>query len=380
MSRLEAHKKDLYELRFSPMCKPAAEVANLTQLESHSTRARTMMMWRIVEGHLDWGEREVELLYESTLDSISEAFDVFHYPISQYMLDARADVWEAGLAPATVKNVVELNFNLPLSEPPLDSGNTDLLLALGGELVLIENSSMLAPLQNALKFIDGEAVAWQTSTGALAYTLGARDIARKQAIRVIEGIRSSGAKRIVADGPETAWALNKVYPSLGLNLPGDVEVKLLAEVLDSRRLKTNGGLGKVFVHDSRAACLIADAMPSHLVVMPGYRESEEAFGSGAVYDVPRKLLDALGAERLFGTWSRGLAKSCGADDGLWLTHPDLATGLARQRLDYARHLGADTIVTDSPLSVYWLNKSYGEDDIRVSWLPELFSLSDEESG
>jgi hypothetical protein len=380
MSRLEAHKKDLYELRFSPMCKPAAEVANLTQLESHSTRARTMMMWRIVEGHLDWGEREVELLYESTLDSISEAFDVFHYPISQYMLDARADVWDAGLAPATVKNVVELNFNLPLSEPPHNSGNTDLLLALGGELVLIENSSMLAPLQNALKFIDGEAVAWQTSTGALAYTLGARDIARKQAIRVIEGIKSSGAKRIVADGPETAWAFNKVYPSLGVNLPGDVEVILLAEVLDSRRLKINGGLGKVFVHDSRAACLIADTMPSHLVVMPGYSESEEAFGSGAVYDAPRKLLDALGAERLFGTWSRGLAKSCGADDGLWLTHPDLAAGLARQRLDYARHLGADTIVTDSPLSVYWLNKNFGEDDVRVCWLPELFSLSDEESG
>ncbi len=33
MSYLEAHEKELYELRFSPMCKPAAEVANLTQLE-----------------------------------------------------------------------------------------------------------------------------------------------------------------------------------------------------------------------------------------------------------------------------------------------------------------------------------------------------------
>ena len=380
MSRLEAHKKDLYELRFSPMCKPAAEVANLTQLESHSTRARTMMMWRIVEGYLDWGEREVELLYESTLDSISEAFDVFHYPISQYMLAARADVWEAGLAPAIVNNVVELDFNLPLSEPPLTSGSTDLLLALGGELVHNENSSMLASLQDALKSSGVDAAVWQTSTGALAYTLGARGIARKQAVRVVEGIESSGAKRIVADGPETAWALNKVYPSLGVNLPEDVEVKLLAEVLDSQRLNTNALPGKVFVHDSRAACLIADTMPSHLVIMPGYRKSEEAFGSGAVYEAARKLVDASGAERLFGTWSRGLAKSCGADDGLWLTHPDLATGLARQRLDYARQLGAEIIVTDSPLSAQWLDKNSIDGDARVCWLPELFTLGNKVSG
>jgi hypothetical protein len=79
------------------MCKPAAEVANLTQLESHTTRARTMMLWRIAEGLIEWTPCEVALVYESTLDSISEAFDVFHYPVSQYMLAARADIWEAGL-------------------------------------------------------------------------------------------------------------------------------------------------------------------------------------------------------------------------------------------------------------------------------------------
>ena len=78
IKHLSAFKKELYELRFSPMCKPAAEVANITNLESHSVRARIMMLWRIAEGIIDWGSREVEIIYQSTLDSISEAFDIFH--------------------------------------------------------------------------------------------------------------------------------------------------------------------------------------------------------------------------------------------------------------------------------------------------------------
>ena len=62
--RLESHKQALYELRFSTMCKPATEVANLTQLESHTVRARTLMFWRIAMGYLDWGPREAELTYD----------------------------------------------------------------------------------------------------------------------------------------------------------------------------------------------------------------------------------------------------------------------------------------------------------------------------
>jgi hypothetical protein len=41
MSRLEAYKEDLYELRFSPMCKPAGEVANaVADCLRHSDLAR----------------------------------------------------------------------------------------------------------------------------------------------------------------------------------------------------------------------------------------------------------------------------------------------------------------------------------------------------
>ena len=383
MSRLEAHKQDLYELRFSPMCKPAAEVANLTQLESHTTRARMMMMWRIAEGYLDWGNREVELLYESTLDSISEAFDVFHYPISQYMLDARADVWQANLAPEAIKRAVEASAKLSADDPPDVSESGYLVLA--GEISLLdERERYVNLLSTALDRANVDALVWKAPTGALAYALGARNIARSQGEAIIQGVQASGARTVIADGPETAWALTKVFPAQGVLLPEGVRVELLSEVLSKTMEPERRELGlerqelsKVFFHDSRPAYLISESPPSHLAILPGYKDDEAAFGRGTVYEAPRRLLDALGAEPVSGTWTRALSRSCGADDGLWLTHPELAAGLAAQRLGYVKQLGATMLVMDSPLCASWLKKNSKDGDLEVCWLPELLTLRDE---
>lgn len=366
--RLEAHEQALYELRFSPMCKPAAEVANLTQLESHTVRARTIMFWRVAKGIIDWGPREVELTYETTLDSISGAFDVFHYPIHQYMLDARADIWDAGLAPENVKRVVEASAGQAI-EPPPDSAT----VLLGGEIAQLGTDALLQPMSASLRAAGVRAPAWVVPSGALAYALGAWDVARQQATKVVEGLKEGGVKTVIADGPETAWALQKIYPALGVDLPNGVAVRLLSEVLADDIEPPQNDLGKVFVHDSRSAYLIATEEPLHTVVLPGYTEDESTFGGGPVYEAPRKLLDAMGAERVWGSWTRGLGKTSGADDGLWLTHPKLAAGLAGQRLDYAESLGATMIVTDSPLAASYLLKHIGEHHVRVKLLAELMA-------
>jgi hypothetical protein len=376
MTYLQAHKQALYELRFSPMCKPAGEVANLTRLESHSTRGRVMMLWRIAAGMIDWGPREVELVYQATLDSISEAFDVFHYPVSQYMLAARADIWAAGLAPDHIKSVVKASASTAVAGQAPTSQTERLLIA--GEIAQLGEEATLTSIRAALEINRIEAPVWRTSTGALAYTLGARDVAKDHATQVRAGIAASGAQTIIADGPETAWALTKIYPALGLDLPEQVTVKLLSEVLDEQKPASNGSgtatrpeLGTVFVHDSRPACLLADRMANNLAILPGYVEDESAFGTGSVYETPRRLIDRWGGQRVFGTWTRSLAKSSGADDGLWLTYPRLAAGLAAQRLDYAEHLGATTLITDSPLAASFLAKHAGERQLKVKFLAEL---------
>jgi Fe-S oxidoreductase len=364
--RLESHKQALYELRFSTMCKPATEVANLTQLESHTVRARTLMFWRLAMGYLEWGPREAELTYESTLDSISAAFDVFHYPIHEYMLDARADIWDRNLVPETVKRVVAASEAQEV--PPAPKAER---LLLAGEIAQLGSDSLLEPIQAALKAAGVAAPAWVVPTGALAYALGAWQVAKTQAQQVVKGLSQSSAKTIIADGPETAWALTKVYPALGVELPEGLSIQLLSQALADNLEPDKQDLGKVFVHDSRPAYLIAAEEPLHTAILPGYTADETAFGRGLVYEAPRALVDALGAERVWGSWTRALARSSGADDGLWLTYPDLAAGLAQQRLDHAESLGATTIVTDSPLAAAILKEQAAGRQIEVKLLAEL---------
>lgn len=370
MARLNKYEKELYELRFSPMCKPAGEVANLTNLESHTTRARMIMLWRICKGFAEWGPRETELLYQSTLDSISEAFDVFHYPISQIMLEARADVWEAGIAPQNVVNVVDEIRDIPMRDFPELSHEKTVIL--GGELAHIQDNRLSEMLGTLQKTFSSTPV-WVTPAGSSEYCLGALDRARERAERVVEGILKSGAKKVIADSPETAWMLRVIYPKLELNLPDNLEITLLSESLEIKSSQVKKNLGRVFVHDSRAAYLIADGLPSHLAILPGHLDNEDDFGSGTVYDAPRQLLEAMGCEQLSGTWMRALAKSCGADDGLWLTYPDLARGLGDQRLHYINGLGAEAVVCDSPLCAAHLKDMVPKGELPVFWIPELLS-------
>jgi hypothetical protein len=368
-THLSEFANDLYQLRFSPMCKPAAEVAGVTKLESHSTRGRVLLMWRVASGLCKWGPREVEIIYQSTLDSISEAFDLFHYPVSEFMLAARAEIWESGGAPEAVKNAVKGGSTLT---EPRDPPLTETII-LGGEISQLGDTQQLLSITTALEREGITAPTWVVPTGALAYVLGARQIAVEQGTRVVHGLVSANVKTVITDGPETAWALRKIYPQLGISLPETLEVRLLSEVLASGVQQTGRILPKVFVHDSRAACLIADRMADHLAVLPGYRESEDAFGLGEVYEAPRRLIDRFGAERVFSSWTRSLAKSCGSDDGLWLTYPNLAADLAAARLNEVDRLGADLLVTDSPLAAAFLRQQRKQYRVKIASLTEILT-------
>ncbi len=369
MKSLREYREALYGCRFCSMCKPAGEVANLTQFESHTTRARAIMLWRVAEGIASWRPRDVELLYESTLDSISQAWCVVDYPASEYVLAARAEAYAAGLVPQGVREAAQRSAPVPSTEA------TPVLL-LAGEAAELGNPQLAQDAVRALEQAGILAKAAVASSGALAYCLGDLERAHAQAQAVVELIQQTGARSVVADGPQTLWALTRVYPDLGLRLPEGVGATLLseslAEAVGRGAFVPSRHAGKrVFFHDCRAACLLADSPPTAEAIQPGYRGPEETLGKGRVFDAPRQLLDALGMRRLFSAWSRALCKSCGADDGLWLTYPTLAEGLARQRLQEAKRLGAELVVADSPLCAAHLSRFAAAEGIEVRWLPVL---------
>lgn len=364
---LAQYRDALQGCRFCPMCKPAGEVHNLTQFESHSTRARAMQIWRALEGMSEWTPRHVELLFQSTLDSISEAWCVGHYPVSGFMAEARAVVVQAGLTPEAVRGTLAR----PVIEPRPVRGAVVLL---GGEAADITEP---AALDSALRMLRGAGVQAEplvAATGALAYSLGDRQSAALQLAAVAQAVADSGAKLLVADGPQTLWAWQRLAPLMEVAVP-DLEVAGLSQVLadavrkEALPVRSADGM-RVLLHDGRSAALVADRLAAAEAIQPGYSGAEEKLGTGAVYEAPRYLVDRTGALRLFSRWSRALARSSGADDGLWMTYPDLADGLAHKLLQEAKDLGAEVMVTDSLLSAKHLFRSRRAGEIATFWLPE----------
>jgi len=368
---LSEYEQVLYGCRFCPMCKPAAEVGNLTQLESHSTRGRALLLWRAAKGLAAFSPRDAELLYQSTLDSISQAWCISHYPVGEYVAAARRELVSQRLIPAAVENVLGRNNRADACP----KGETVLL---AGEIAQLDDLSAADPALKLLEACGVTAKAYMSPTGALAYTLGDIESAEQQARSVCEALQAAGAKRVVADGPQSLFALKVLYPLLGIALPERLEVLGLADLVEPVVVKNKlttvvNGDQTVFFHDSRSACFLADELASDEVIQPACFDSEEHSGYGEVYARPRRVLDALGVRRVSSVWSKSLSRSTGADDGLWLTYPELASGLAEMRLDHIRSLGAGAIVTDSVLDAVHLQRVQGsEGELRILWFPEVF--------
>ena len=368
---LSEYEQVLYGCRFCPMCKPAAEVGNLTQLESHSTRGRALLLWRAAKGLAAFSPRDAELLYQSTLDSISQAWCINHYPVAEYVAAARRELVSQGLAPQVVAEILGKSVQAdacPKAETVL----------LAGEISQLDDLSAADPAVKLLEACGESVTVFMSPSGVLAYVLGDMETAREQARLGIDALQKAGVRRIVADGPQTLFALKVLYPLLGVPLPKKLEVIGLAEAvepfLSKNKLSTKlNGDQPVFFHDSRSACFLAEELATDEVIQPALFDNEEYSGFGEVYARPRRILDALGVRRVSSVWSKSLSKSTGTDDGLWFTYPELATGLGRMRLDHIRSLGAGVVVTDSVLDAVHLRRVQGSgEELKVCWFPEAF--------
>jgi hypothetical protein len=118
---------------------------------------------------------------------------------------------------------------------------------------------------------------------------------------------------------------------------------------------------------------LADELPIAEVIQPGYTGDEYKLGSGEIFAAPRRLLDAMGMKRQYSVWSRALSKSSGADDGLFLTYPELAARMAKARLSEAKRVGAEMLIAESLLDAIHLATFADEMGLTVKWLPALIT-------
>ncbi len=160
------------------------------------------MLWRVAKDLAEFSPRDAELLYQSTLDSISQSWCINHYPVAEYLVAARRELFAKGLVPSPVEKTLQKQLQA-------DSCPQAEAVLLAGEVSELGDKSAADP---ALKLLEkcGETVrAFVVPTGALAYALGDIETARGQAAEIAKVLEQAGVKRVVADGPQTMYALKR---------------------------------------------------------------------------------------------------------------------------------------------------------------------------
>ena len=368
---LADYESVLASCRFCPMCKPASEVANVTCMESHSTRSRAILLWRWLKGIAEPTVRDVELLYQSTLDSISESWCISHYPVSAYSLAGRRRLVAEGRVPAPVRTALDR------SRPDEISGHGSALFVAGEIWELADRGPWLAAARSALDRLGVDAAIAVLGNGVIDFALGDNARARTRVEALARVIAERRPQTIIADGSDTLFALSKLGPGLGVTLDGDASIVSLVDlVTNAPALRSAATLAgqKVLCHDTRSATFLADKLAEDGAIQPGFTGPEEVLGRGAIYDRLRDLARAAGGDAVGGVWTRSLAKSAGTDDGLWLTYPRLAEAIGRERLAYAKRIGANAVITDSPLAAAHLRRlALAQSDApAVHWIGELW--------
>jgi Fe-S oxidoreductase len=320
-----------------------------------------MTIWRVSNEIKDYTDRDVELMYETNLDSVSEAFCVDHYPVSEYLLAARQDIVKAGRAPTYVKSFEERDQKIQTRV----NGDTTIISCEAADFAYDAGFDRVLKIADKLKV-----GVIQGYSGVSVYALGLEDKAKELAQGLVKTIADAKVKILLADGPETYYALTKLYGEMGVSLPEGVEVKMLSAFADQGNPNSMIAGKKVFFHDVRASYKLADTQPDEKVIMPDFFGPEELLGVGEVYDAPRKIIKNMGANMVFSVWSRAMARSFGMDDGMFLVLPKLAQKLAKRRMSEIVGLGAEYIVTDSLATVVFL-ETIGINNVPVVWLPEL---------
>lgn len=172
----------------------------------------------------------------------------------------------------------------------------------------------------------------------------------------LDVIKKSGAKRVVTSCPGCYTALKSEYAKLIGKIPFEVIhiSEFIAKLINAGKIASNEVVNKkVTYHD-----------PCHLGRYEG------------VYEEPRKVIQAInGVELVEMQKNRENAMCCGAGTEVYIMDPDLATSIAKTRVEEAEETGAEAIVTACPMCVTNLKPAAKKAGIEVYDLPMFIAAS-----
>ncbi|MDH5532426.1 MAG: (Fe-S)-binding protein [Candidatus Bathyarchaeota archaeon] len=184
--------------------------------------------------------------------------------------------------------------------------------------------------------------------GSPALRVGRRDLFLKLARHNVEAIRKTGVTRVVTSCAGCYRVLSQDYPEFVGEIPFKVvhASELMAELIKEGSLKLVRKVPEtVTYHD-----------PCHLGRHTG------------IYEQPREVLKSIPAIRFVEmSKNRENARCCGAGGGVKASFNDFALQAAVRRLEEAREVGADSIVSACPFCAHNLKDAIRESGSRLKF-------------
>jgi len=353
--------------RFCPMCNIADRIAQLVRRESYTPRGRGAILLAIDLGLLQWDEAVADIMYTTLNDGLLQTWCVGNYDHEELILDARAKIFQQGLAPEAVSKHIEglrasegrsSNPEALLSKENVTTNKkADILLFCGCEARESQTATIVAmgKLFNhaGIKF---QVLSAEPCCGWPLYQLGDLEGAREFSVRTADEVRASGASTVAVLDSDCYRMLSTRNARFGGDLKGIKIIPvmdLLAEWIESGRVKITKTISDpTTYHDP---CVLA-------------RYCEDI-------DSPRKILSSiLDGELKEMDTNRKMANCCGAGGMLPVHRPDLSHEVALLRLGEARATGASILVTGCPRCDGHFARalaSRGQDGLRITNLVKL---------
>jgi len=205
--------------------------------------------------------------------------------------------------------------------------------------------------------VDFAILADEPPSGIEAYWVGRRQLFSELAQHTLAALDGSGARTIVTLCGEDLGMLRSKYP-LALRAPRAQVLhasEFLLPLIERGRLRLDAQVERrVTYHDP---CYLGrqseppvawqgEERRTHGVMRYFTPPKPINYGTGGVFDAPRRVLDAIpGLERVEMHRIREYAYCCGGGGGVPESHPQVARRAAQQRVEEARDVGAAVLVT-----------------------------------
>jgi Fe-S oxidoreductase len=357
----------IWACRFCMMCHCADRVGQVVRRESYTPRGRGAIIFGLDEGLLDYDEGVADIMYTTLNDRMIQHWCVGNYDHEELVIDARARIFEKGLAPEGV-----IAYAKNLRKNPVRGGDPVEILSDAGVTMdsdsetLMFCGSVARDSQQATLIAAGKlfnqagksfkVLADEPSSGWALYQLGDFEGAKQLSALLAEKIRQSKVSTVVALDADSYRMLMGRTARFGGDIKG---IKILhVNAVMAGWLKDN----QISVAEK-----IPDAVTYHDPCVLA-RLFEDL-------DSPRFILSQILVNdfKEMAT-SKKLANCCGAGGMLAVHRADVSEDVAVMRIDEARETGASLLVSGCPRCDETFKKAMaarGLKDIKVVNLVEL---------